>query len=156
MLFRSAEAGTGTGKTFAYLVPALLAGGKVIVSTGTKTLQNQLYDRDLPAMFTDITTLKQYQQKLEHIAHANVRLHFVLRVGDGIAGDVDAGDGETLVELIKKGDIVFDVRKLTKNFAVSDVAALLAFRDKNLGLVGFFCLLQPCLRLFGRGRGCGR
>jgi ATP-dependent DNA helicase DinG len=44
------EAGTGTGKTFAYLVPALLAGGKVIVSTGTKTLQNQLYDRDLPAV----------------------------------------------------------------------------------------------------------
>jgi ATP-dependent DNA helicase DinG len=44
------EAGTGTGKTFAYLAPALLAGGKVIVSTGTKTLQNQLYDRDLPAV----------------------------------------------------------------------------------------------------------
>ena len=44
------EAGTGTGKTFAYLVPALLAGGKVIVSTGTKTLQNQLFDRDLPAV----------------------------------------------------------------------------------------------------------
>ena len=43
-----AEAGTGTGKTFAYLVPALLAGGKVIVSTGTKTLQDQLYQRDLP------------------------------------------------------------------------------------------------------------
>ncbi len=45
-----AEAGTGTGKTFAYLVPALLAGGKVIVSTGTKTLQDQLYERDLPAV----------------------------------------------------------------------------------------------------------
>src|SRR5688572_32386290 len=44
------EAGTGTGKTFAYLAPALLAGGKVIISTGTKTLQNQLYDRDLPAV----------------------------------------------------------------------------------------------------------
>ncbi|HLX22839.1 MAG TPA: ATP-dependent DNA helicase [Usitatibacter sp.] len=43
-----AEAGTGTGKTFAYLVPALLAGGRVIVSTGTKTLQDQLYHRDLP------------------------------------------------------------------------------------------------------------
>ncbi|MBY0439783.1 MAG: ATP-dependent DNA helicase, partial [Burkholderiales bacterium] len=43
-----AEAGTGTGKTFAYLVPALLAGGKVIISTGTKTLQDQLFDRDLP------------------------------------------------------------------------------------------------------------
>jgi len=45
-----AEAGTGTGKTFAYLVPALLAGGKVIVSTGTKNLQDQLFDRDLPAV----------------------------------------------------------------------------------------------------------
>jgi ATP-dependent DNA helicase DinG len=42
------EAGTGTGKTFAYLVPALLSGGKVIISTGTKTLQDQLYQRDLP------------------------------------------------------------------------------------------------------------
>ncbi len=43
-----AEAGTGTGKTFAYLVPALLSGGRVIVSTGTRTLQDQLFDRDLP------------------------------------------------------------------------------------------------------------
>ena len=42
------EAGTGTGKTFAYLVPALLSGGKVIISTGTKTLQDQLFDRDIP------------------------------------------------------------------------------------------------------------
>jgi ATP-dependent DNA helicase DinG len=45
-----AEAGTGTGKTFAYLVPALLSGGKVIVSTGTKTLQDQLFNRDLPTV----------------------------------------------------------------------------------------------------------
>ncbi|MBL0140804.1 MAG: ATP-dependent DNA helicase [Betaproteobacteria bacterium] len=43
-----AEAGTGTGKTFAYLAPALIAGGRVIVSTGTKTLQDQLFHRDLP------------------------------------------------------------------------------------------------------------
>jgi len=43
-----AEAGTGTGKTFAYLVPALMYGGKVIISTGTKTLQDQLFERDLP------------------------------------------------------------------------------------------------------------
>ena len=43
-----AEAGTGTGKTFAYLVPALLWGGKVIVSTGTKTLQDQLFRKDVP------------------------------------------------------------------------------------------------------------
>jgi ATP-dependent DNA helicase DinG len=45
-----AEAGTGTGKTFAYLVPALTSGGKVIVSTGTKTLQDQLFTRDIPTV----------------------------------------------------------------------------------------------------------
>jgi ATP-dependent DNA helicase DinG len=44
------EAGTGTGKTFAYLVPALLSGRHVIVSTGTRTLQDQLYHRDLPML----------------------------------------------------------------------------------------------------------
>ncbi len=45
-----AEAGTGTGKTYAYLAPALLKGGKVLVSTGTKTLQDQLFARDLPQL----------------------------------------------------------------------------------------------------------
>jgi ATP-dependent DNA helicase DinG len=44
------EAGTGTGKTFAYLVPALLSGRHVIVSTGTRTLQDQLFHRDLPVL----------------------------------------------------------------------------------------------------------
>jgi ATP-dependent DNA helicase DinG len=42
------EAGTGTGKTFAYLVPALLSGRRVLVSTGTRTLQDQLFAKDLP------------------------------------------------------------------------------------------------------------
>ncbi len=45
-----AEAGTGTGKTFAYLVPALMWGGKTIVSTGTKNLQDQLFLRDIPTV----------------------------------------------------------------------------------------------------------
>jgi ATP-dependent DNA helicase DinG len=45
-----AEAGTGTGKTFAYLVPALLSGQKVIISTGTKNLQDQLFHKDLPVV----------------------------------------------------------------------------------------------------------
>ncbi|WP_316885318.1 ATP-dependent DNA helicase [Ralstonia flatus] len=44
------EAGTGTGKTYAYLVPAMLWGGKVIVSTGTKNLQDQLFMRDIPTV----------------------------------------------------------------------------------------------------------
>ncbi|MBI3171134.1 MAG: ATP-dependent DNA helicase, partial [Hydrocarboniphaga effusa] len=42
------EAGTGTGKTFAYLVPALLSGRRVVISTGTLNLQDQLFYRDLP------------------------------------------------------------------------------------------------------------
>jgi len=45
-----AKASTDTGKTFAYLVPALLSGGKVIISTGTKTLQDQLFGRDIPTV----------------------------------------------------------------------------------------------------------
>lgn len=43
-----AESGTGTGKTFAYLVPALLSGKRVLISTGTRALQDQLFSRDLP------------------------------------------------------------------------------------------------------------
>ena len=51
-----AEAGTGTGKTFAYLVPALLSGRKVIVSTGTRNLQDQLFQRDLPLLKEALAT----------------------------------------------------------------------------------------------------
>ena len=46
------EAGTGTGKTFAYLVPALLSNQRVLISTATKTLQDQLYTRDLPQVLS--------------------------------------------------------------------------------------------------------
>lgn len=45
-----AEAGTGTGKTWAYLAPAFLSGSKVLVSTGTRTLQDQLFKRDIPRL----------------------------------------------------------------------------------------------------------
>src|ERR1035437_11137918 len=44
------EAGTGIGKTFSYLVPALLSGKRVLLSTATKTLQDQLFGRDLPSL----------------------------------------------------------------------------------------------------------
>lgn len=59
-----AEAGTGTGKTYAYLVPALLSGKKIIVSTGTKNLQDQIFTRDLPKVLSvlglriDVSILK--------------------------------------------------------------------------------------------------
>ncbi|MGI9264707.1 MAG: ATP-dependent DNA helicase [Gammaproteobacteria bacterium] len=44
------EAGTGVGKTFAYLVPALLSGARIVISTGTRSLQDQLFSKDLPAI----------------------------------------------------------------------------------------------------------
>lgn len=49
-----AESGTGTGKTFAYLVPALLSGKKTLVSTGTKHLQEQLFHRDIPLVLKNL------------------------------------------------------------------------------------------------------
>lgn len=48
------EAGTGIGKTFSYLVPALLSGTRVLVSTATKTLQDQLFGRDLPLLMKSL------------------------------------------------------------------------------------------------------
>ena len=50
------ESGTGTGKTFAYLVPAILSGKRIIISTGTKPLQDQLFHRDLPAVLQTLET----------------------------------------------------------------------------------------------------
>src|SRR5579863_4427051 len=52
------EAGTGTGKTLAYLLPALRTGQRVIVSTGTKALQDQLYFRDVPFLETLLGSLR--------------------------------------------------------------------------------------------------
>jgi ATP-dependent DNA helicase DinG len=55
------EAGTGTGKTFAYLVPAILSSQQVIISTGTKNLQDQLYRKDLPLIAKMLEPVKQRQ-----------------------------------------------------------------------------------------------
>ncbi|MDR1646575.1 MAG: ATP-dependent DNA helicase [Zoogloeaceae bacterium] len=71
-----AEAGTGTGKTFAYLVPALLAGGKVIVSTGTKTLQDQLFNKDLPQVRDALKTPIQIallKGRANYLCHYHLR-----------------------------------------------------------------------------------
>src|SRR4030095_3004703 len=67
-----AEAGTGTGKTFAYLVPELLFGGKVIISTGTKTLQDQLFERDLPLVLDPLAapvTVALLKGRANYVCH---------------------------------------------------------------------------------------
>ncbi len=59
------EAGTGTGKTLAYLVPALLSGRKVVISTGTKTLQDQIATVDLPRLRTMLERAQIFDRPLE-------------------------------------------------------------------------------------------
>ena len=87
------EAGTGTGKSFAYLVPLLLSGLKVIISTGTKTLQDQLFLQDLPLVgkffpLHRITILKGRSNYL-----CSYRLNKFLKV--------KASSNETLVQLVR-------------------------------------------------------
>ena len=84
-----AEAGTGTGKTFAYLVPALLSGGKVVLSTGTKTLQDQLFLRDIPTIRAALkvpATIALLKGRANYICHyhlertlASDQVHFANR-----------------------------------------------------------------------------
>jgi ATP-dependent DNA helicase DinG len=86
-----AEAGTGTGKTFAYLVPALRSGGKVIVSTGTKTLQDQLFNRDIPTVRKALqvpVTVSLLKGRANYICH----YHLERNLADGrFASREDAG-----------------------------------------------------------------
>ena len=81
-----AEAGTGTGKTFAYLVPALLSGKRVIVSTGTRNLQDQLFHRDLPRVRAvlgakmDVALLKGPRELPVPVSHGTDRAGRPVRV----------------------------------------------------------------------------
>src|ERR1700676_195157 len=82
------EAGTGTGKTFAYLVPALLSGKSVVISTGTRTLQDQLFRRDVPMLAralglpVKVALLKGRANYL-----CRHRLELTLQQGSLLAGD---------------------------------------------------------------------
>jgi len=85
------EAGTGTGKTFAYLVPALLSGGKVIVSTGTKTLQDQLYRRDLPTVRSALrvpVTTALLKGRANYVCHYHLGRNLETRQGDEVGVDL--------------------------------------------------------------------
>ena len=77
------EAGTGIGKTFAYLVPVLLSGRRVLISTATKTLQDQLFFNDLPRVQRALgTTHEVALLKGRSNYVCRYRLARVARVGD--------------------------------------------------------------------------
>lgn len=74
-----AEAGTGTGKTFAYLLPCLLSGKKALISTATKTLQDQLYQKDLPTLVRALglsARIHNLKGRANYICQYRVALHF--------------------------------------------------------------------------------
>jgi ATP-dependent DNA helicase DinG len=96
------EAGTGTGKTFGYLVPVLLSGLRVLVSTGTRTLQDQLYEKDLPLLSgalglpVDVSVLKGRGNYLCRHRLTQAQLQQGLR-GGGLLADSSAGMADRLI-----------------------------------------------------------
>ena len=110
------EAGTGTGKTFAYLLPALLSGRKTIISTGTKALQDQLYHRDLPLISKAVgrpVTTALLKGRANYLCLQ--RLDQVADVGASIVDDLNAvrewrhrtssGDRAELIEVVEDSPI---------------------------------------------------
>src|SRR5690606_26964987 len=73
-----AEAGTGTGKTFAYLLPSLLSKKKILISTATKTLQDQLFNKDLPTIIRALgipVTIQNLKGRSNYICQYRVNLY---------------------------------------------------------------------------------
>ena len=94
-----AEAGTGTGKTFAYLIPALLSQKKVIVSTGTKNLQDQLFHKDLPLIRKAIqSAASKHSQVVLLKGRANYLCLYRLQDYQHSRGQLDA---QMLQDLVK-------------------------------------------------------
>lgn len=73
-----AEAGTGTGKTYAYLIPCLLSGKKALISTATKTLQDQLFQKDLPTLVRALglsTRIQNLKGRANYLCRYRTELH---------------------------------------------------------------------------------
>lgn len=74
----AAEAGTGTGKTFAYLVPCLLSAKKTLIATATKTLQDQLFEKDIPRLKKALalpTKVHNLKGRMNYLCKHRVHLH---------------------------------------------------------------------------------
>jgi ATP-dependent DNA helicase DinG len=132
-----AEAGTGTGKTFAYLVPAMLSGGKVIVSTGTKTLQDQLFARDIPTVRNALrvpVTLALLKGRANYVCHHHlqralqdrrfasrddvIHLHLI----DRYAREADTGDRAGLADVPEDSPVWPAVTSTRENCLGSECA----------------------------------
>lgn len=126
------EAGTGTGKTFAYLVPALLAGKKTIISTGSKNLQDQLFNRDLPT----IQKALKYKGK---VALLKGRANYLCleRLDQVIAMGV-VGDKSVLADLAK-------VRKWHTGTKTGDLSECITIAEDSPILPQLVSTAESCL-----------
>ena len=94
------EAGTGIGKTFAYLIPALLSGKRVLISTATKALQDQLVHRDLPRLQE---VLGKHRAVHRRVALLKGRANYLClhRLDQAVAGLLDAGVGQSPILAVR-------------------------------------------------------
>ena len=127
------EAGTGTGKTFAYLIPALLSGQKTIISTGTKALQDQLYHRDLPlvgkALGRPVTTAL-LKGRANYLCLHRLETSAESAAGPAVGGDLAAvqawrhrtasGDRAELIEVSEESPVWPLVTSTAENCLGSD------------------------------------
>ncbi len=126
------EAGTGTGKTFAYLVPALLSSKKTIISTGSKNLQDQLFNRDLPT----IQKALKYKGK---VALLKGRANYLCleRLDQVIAMGV-VGDKSVLADLVK-------VRKWHTGTKTGDLSECITIAEDSPILPQLVSTAESCL-----------
>ncbi len=137
------EAGTGTGKTFAYLVPVLLSGRQVILSTGTRTLQDQLFHRDLP-------TVAQALGRPARVALLKGRSNYLClhrleltETQPGLPG-VEPADSR----------MVARIRKWSRTTATGDLSEVKSLRDSDPAWAAVTSTRENCLGMqcpqFGR------
>jgi len=130
------EAGTGTGKTFAYLIPALLSDKKIIVSTGTKNLQEQLFHKDLPLIRKALASNAQMALLK---GRANYLCRYRLDQFQETRGQLDA---ETLTDLVK-------VKTWSNSTQSGDIGELVSVQE-NSAIFPFVtstvdnCLAKDC------------
>jgi ATP-dependent DNA helicase DinG len=141
-----AEAGTGTGKTLAYLVPAILSGQRVLVSTGTKNLQEQIFFKDIPVLREALG--KPFSATLMKGRSNYLCLHRFETYRDGVEGNTSAGG-----RLIESGDRVVlpIINTWVKTTATGDRAELRELPEdlplwKDIAADAETCLGAECPR----------
>jgi ATP-dependent DNA helicase DinG len=132
------EAGTGTGKTFAYLVPALLSGRQVIISTGTRTLQDQLFNRDLP-------TVAGALGRPARIALLKGRANYLCN------HRLDLAESQPDLPGIKAPSekTIARIRRWSRNTATGDLSEVKSLRDSDPAWAAVTSTRENCL-----GTGC--